>query len=132
MSAAGQNYLQAIELALKRPSNQDVIVALFMAIEDYFSAVSFKFENRRDIDKIIAEAHDYCDQCSIDDQGTGELLAALPEFEKQIKAMVVLSGYCEELTFPVFGQTDAVGSVMRKKVKHLTDPLKQQIAILRN
>jgi len=44
----------------------------------------------------------------------------------------VLSAYCEVLTFPVFGQTDAIGSVMRKKIKHLTDPLKQQLTILRN
>jgi len=132
MSAAGQNYLHAIDLALKRPGNQDVIVALFMAIENYFSVVSFKFNNRRDIDEIIKEAHDYCDQCKADDQGVGELISFVPEYEKQIKAMVVLSGYCEELTFPVFGQTDAVGSVMRKKIKHLTDPMKDQINLLRN
>ena len=132
MSAAGQNYLATIELALKRPGNQDVIVALFMAIENYFSDVYFKFENHRDIEKIINEAREYCDQCKADDQAVGELISVVPEFEQQIKAMVVLSGYCEELVFPVFGQTDAVGSVMRKKIKHLTDPIKQQINILRN
>ena len=132
MSVAGQNYLHAIELALKRPSNQDVIVSLFMAIENYFSTTCFKFENRRDIEKIITEAHQFCDQCAEDDKATGELMSLVPEFQSHIKAMTVLSGYCEELAFPVFGQTDAVGSVMRKKVKHLTDPIKEQINILRN
>ncbi|MDH5766556.1 MAG: hypothetical protein OEZ38_11125, partial [Gammaproteobacteria bacterium] len=92
----------------------------------------FKFENRRDIEKIITEAHQFCDQCAEDDQATGELMKLVPEFQPHVKAMTVLSGYCEELAFPVFGQTDAVGSVMRKKVKHLTDPIKEQINILRN
>lgn len=131
LDAAGQNYLNAVELSLKRPSNQDVVVALFMAIEKYFSGVGVKFEHRRDIEKIIQEAHDYCEQSRVDDQAVGELMTVAREFEQKIKAMVVLSGYCEELCFPVFGQTDAVGSVMRKKIKHLTDPIKEQIAILR-
>ena len=132
MSAAGKNYLATIELALKRPGNQDVIVALFMAIENYFSAISFKFEHHRDIEKIISEAHEYCDKCQADDQAIGELISMVPEFEQHVKAMVVLSAYCEELAFPVFGQTDAVGSVMRKKIKHLTDPIKDQITVIRS
>jgi len=56
----------------------------------------------------------------------------LPDAENYLQAMMVLSGYCEELTFPVFGQTDAVGSVMRKRIKHLTDPIKAQTKILRS
>ena len=129
MTSAGQNYLNTVESALKRPNNQDVIVALFMAIENYFSAMCPSFENRRDIQLIMQEAELSCKQCSAE---LGELMQTLPDYKAHIKAMVVLSGYCEILTFPVFGQTDAIGSVMRKKIKHLTDPLKQQLAILRN
>jgi len=129
MSKAGQNYLNTIEAALKRPSNQDVIVSLFTAIENYFSDIYPRFENKRDIEIILQDVEKKCE--SRTDQ-MSELLSVAPEFKEQIKAMMVLSGYCEELTFPVFGQTDAIGSVMRKRIKHLTDPLKQQINILRN
>jgi len=129
MSAAGQNYLNAIDASLKRPSDQNVVVALFMTIEKYFKDICPGFENHRDIDLILAEANQKCAQC--EDQ-LAELKALVPQAEHYLKAMMVLSGYCEELTFPVFGQTDAVGSVMRKRIKHLTDPIKAQTKILRN
>jgi hypothetical protein len=130
MSSAGQNYLNAIEATLKRPNNQDVIVSLFLTIENYFSDICPGFENNRDIGIIIQEAEQYCEQCSSSD--LAELIGAIPEYKEHVKAMMILSAYCEILTFPVFGQTDAIGSVMRKKIKHLTDPLKQQLAILRH
>ena len=129
MSAAGQNYLNTVEAALKRPNNQDVIVSLFMTIEDYFSVLCPGFKNKRDIEIIMQEADLHCEQCGDE---LGELIQALPEYRAHIKAMMVLSAFSEILTFPVFGQTDAIGSVMRKKIKHLTDPLKQQLNILRN
>lgn len=128
MSAAGQNYLDAIDASLKRPSDQNVVVALFMTIENYFKDICPGFENRRDINLIKEEVAQKYAQC---DEALAELKSVLPEAEIYLNAMMVLSGYCEELTFPVFGQTDAVGSVMRKRIKHLTDPIKEQTKILR-
>jgi hypothetical protein len=129
LSVAGQNYLDAIDASLKRPSDQNVVVALFMTIENYFKDICPGFENHRDIDLIKQEAKDKCARC---DESLAKLKALAPEAEPYLHAMMVLSGYCEELTFPVFGQTDAVGSVMRKRIKHLTDPIKLQTKILRN
>jgi len=129
MSAAGQNYLNAIDASLKRPSDQNVVVALFMTIEHYFKEICPGFENRRDIELIKEEAQQKCLQC---DEQLAELKSIAPEAESYLNAMMVLSGYCEELTFPVFGQTDAIGSVMRKRIKHLTDPIKEQTKILRS
>jgi len=129
MSAAGQNYLNAIDAALKRPSDQNVIVSLFMTIEHYFKNICPGFENKRDIDLIKDEALEKCQLCN---EQLSEVKSLAPESEPYLNAMMILSGYCEELTFPVFGQTDAVGSVMRKRVKHLTDPIKEQTKILRS
>ncbi len=129
LSPAGQNYLDTIDAALKRPSDQNVVVALFMTIENYFSDICPGFDNHRDIELIIDEAKSKCDECN---EALQEIKTVAPETEKYLHAMMVLSGYCEELLFPVFGQTDAVGSVMRKRIKHLTDPIKAQTKILRN
>ncbi len=128
MSAQGQNYLNAIDASLKRPSDQNVVVALFMTIERYFHDICPKFEHRRDINLIKEEAAHKCEQC---DESLAAVKKHLSESEHYLKAMMVLSGYCEALTFPVFGQTDAIGSVMRKRIKHLIDPLKEQTSILR-
>jgi len=129
MSAAGQNYLNAIDASLKRPSDQNVVVALFMTIENYFKDICPGFENHRDIDLIKEEAQTKCAQC---DAQLAELKSLVPQAEPYLNAMMVLSGYCEELIFPVFGQTDAVGSVMRKRIKHLTGPIKEQTKILKS
>lgn len=129
LSESGQNYLNAIDASLKRPSDQNVVVSLFMTIEDYFTDICPGFENRRDIVLIKDEAQQKCSQC---DEQLEALKKIVPESEPYLNAMMVLSGYCEELTFPVFGQTDAVGSVMRKRIKHLTDPIKEQTGILRS
>ncbi|VAW61041.1 hypothetical protein MNBD_GAMMA11-1825 [hydrothermal vent metagenome] len=128
MSAQGQNYLNAIDASLKRPSDQNVVVSLFMTIEHYFQDICPGFENRRDINLLREEAQKKCHQC---DEQLAEVKNSLPEAVPYLNAMMVLSGYCEELTFPVFGQTDAIGSVMRKRIKHLTDPIREQTDILR-
>lgn len=129
MSAAGQNYLNTIDAALKRPSDQNVVVALFMTIERYFADICPGFANRRDIQLMIDEASQSCAEC---DESLAEIKSLLPDAEPYLHAMMVLSGYCEELTFPVFGQTDAIGSVMRKRIKHLTDPIKAHTQQLRS
>lgn len=129
MSAAGQNYLNTIDAALKRPSDQNVVVALFMTIERYFADICPGFVNRRDIQLIIDEASQRCAEC---DESLVDIKALLPDAEPYLHAMMVLSGYCEELTYPVFGQTDAIGSVMRKRIKHLTDPIKAYTQQLRS
>ncbi len=132
MSAAGQNYLNTIEACLKRPNNQDVVVALFMTIEDYFSSVCPNFTSRRDIDLIQQQASETCENVSVDNPALQAVMTAVPEYKEHIKAMMALAGYCEELTYPVFGLTDAIGSVMRKRIEHLTKPLKQQLNTLRS
>ncbi len=129
LSSKGQNYLHAIDAALKRPSDQNVIVALFMTIEDYYKDICPIFENRRDINLIKEETKKKYQHC---EESLAQLKSVAPECEDYIHAMMILSGYCEELTYPVFGQTDAIGSVMRKRIKHLTDPIKEQTKILRS
>lgn len=131
LSAAGQNYLRTVDATLQRPSNQDMVTALFMTIENYFQDCCPGFENRRDIQCILDAAQQQCD-CAAASIELKTLLAQAPEQAEKIRAMMVLSGYCETLLFPVFGQTDAVGSVMRKKIAHLVEPLHQQLRILRS
>ncbi|MDQ1362607.1 MAG: hypothetical protein QG652_467 [Pseudomonadota bacterium] len=131
LSVAGQNYLKTVEAALQRPVDQNMVIALFVAIEKYFADICPGFDNRRDIQNIISAVQQYC-LCGGANEDLKQLLAAVPEHSEKICAMMVMSGYCETLLFPVFGQSNAVGSVMRKKLSHLTEPLHQQIKILRS
>ena len=132
LSAGGQKYLNTVEASLKRPNNQDVVVALFMAIESYFAAVNPGFENRREIEGMVQRVLSCLEQPQQVSKAFVDVIELAPELKDKLGAMMLLSGYCEELTFPVFGLSDAIGSVMRKRIEHLTTPLKQQLAILRS
>jgi hypothetical protein len=52
--------------------------------------------------------------------------AALPLF----KAMLILAQMGEDSLIPYFGGNDAVGSVMRKRLEPLTQPLLTQTTLL--
>ena len=44
--------------------------------------------------------------------------------------MTVLACLSVKLLNPIFSRTDAIGTVMRKKIKPVTDPVFEQLAIL--
>jgi hypothetical protein len=41
--------------------------------------------------------------------------------------MLALSWVCEPLMNPIFARTDAIGSVMRKKIQPVTTPIQRQL-----
>jgi hypothetical protein len=56
----------------------------------------------------------------------------MPELESSLKACVALACLNVKLVNPVFARSDAIGTVMRKKIKHITDPVFEQLTILQN
>jgi len=59
------------------------------------------------------------------------ILRGWPQLQSQLYATLVLSEVGERLVAPIFARTDAIGSVMRRRLEPVTGPLLQQIAILR-
>jgi hypothetical protein len=52
--------------------------------------------------------------------------------EREVRAMLVLSMVDEPLVDPVFSRTDAIGTVMRRRLQPVFEPLQHQLDILRN
>ena len=140
LGPAGQSYLACVEAVLKKPSNQDVMVELMCALEAYSAALPL--EKRRKFD--IAEvAHVSSELTAGSGAGPGctdeaarqclqALCQALPDDKDCIRAMLFLAMLGEPVLDPVFSRTDAIGTVMRKKLKPVTDPIGEQIKILRH
>jgi hypothetical protein len=132
LSAAGQGYLATLETVLLKPANQDVVVALLHAIASYSEAIRFdagRYECMDDIRKAVEELLD--NDCAAD-SALGDVLCMVPELENQLRAMLEMSLLDEPVVNPVFSRTDAIGTVMRKKLKPVSDVIRQQIDILRN
>ncbi len=132
LSPKGQAFIKTIEDALKKPGNQDVVVSLLSAVSKYFDTIVPEQFTEHDIESICSEAEALC--CA-EDAKLNEVLVALEgtteNAQKYLCAMTVLACLSVKLVNPIFSRSDAIGTVMRKKIKPVTDPVLEQLYILR-
>jgi hypothetical protein len=134
LSPAGQAFLATVDAVLKKPSNQDVMVELMHALEKHAAGLSLDEYKNSDIEAIVHEV-DMLTGAEAVDAIPGELqalIAAWPEGRHCIRAMLILALLGEKVLNPIFSRTDAIGTVMRKKLKPVTEPIHEQIAVLRS
>lgn len=131
-SPAGQAYLRTVETVLRKPNNQDVVVELFEALKDYFSPLAAPGERLREIDAVLEQAERRRrDPAATGDTALAELLECVPDQADPAHAMCVFSAVGERLVAPIFARTDAIGSVMRRKIEPITTPLFEHLQVLR-
>lgn len=131
LSQQGQAFLHTVESVMKKPSNQDVVISLFDTLKDYLSDVCPNDVKYDDIDTLISDADKYVEVSAVQIDDLKEVLSVSSDLSDLIKAIFVLSLLRESLLTPVFSRTDAIGSLMRKKIDHIISPLQKQISILR-
>ena len=130
LSKEGQAYLNTIEAVMKKPSNQDVVISLFKTIKEYFNTVSPSQTDYQDIEELLSDAEKYTAVSAMQFDALKEFFEAYPELSGMVKSIITLSLICESLTSPIFSRTDAIGSLMRKKINHITCPLLNEISHL--
>lgn len=120
LSADGQKWLKSLLQALKKPTEPNVVIAIFMAIEQYLDLNISEHRGVRDIKRAIVTADTLCTDNGAPTQlyrigvnlGTQQL--------QQFKALLVLAQLGENTLNDVFGGRDATGTVMRKHLEPLT------------
>ena len=136
LSPAGQSFLASVETVLKKPANQDVMVELMHALDTHAASLALDEYKRSDIEAIVRRAElmmaGEVDANGELNQSLQQLLQAHPDGVHHICAMLVLALLGEAVLNPVFSRTDAIGTVMRKKLKPVTDPIHEQITILKS
>ena len=135
LSPAGQSYLTSVEAVLKKPLNQDVMVELMHALDQHAAALSLG-ECKLDVIEDIVRMAEAMMGGEVDAGGEASqslqcLLQVCPDSAHHVRAMLVLALLGEAVLNPVFSRTDAIGTVMRKKLKPLTEPIHEQINILK-
>ena len=128
----GQAFIQTVEAVMKKPSNQDVVILLFETVKDYFSEVRPNEVGYQDIEILLSDVNKYIDITATQVDELKFTLEAVPEFIPIAKSILVLSLIDESLLTPVFSRTDAIGSLMRRKLEHIISPLLSEISVLRN
>lgn len=123
-SPQGQAAIEAFKIVLNKPNDQDVAVEIFNTLGDYFHINSDFPNNWRDINEL---SHYTSGIVKTEGKATIE---AWPDAEPYIYALLFLSMISETLLDPIFGITDSIGSVMRKRIAPVTEPILKQLSVL--
>jgi len=123
LDAPGQTFLATVEDVLRRPADQDVVNALLNAVGTYFghregteaSIENMETETVRRLTEPAAQA----------------VLAAAPQSEPELRALLFLSQVDSGLARPIFRTTTAIGTLMRRKLEPVTGAIHARIAVLR-
>jgi len=129
LSPKGQAFIETVDNALKKPVNQDVVIALLTAVAVYFESIVPEAYTEDDMNLICEQARHSC-ECH---EQINKLIASLDtslDLKEYFSAMLTLSCLSVKLVNPIFSHTDAIGTVMRKKIKPVTDPVFEQLKVL--
>ncbi len=121
-SEDGQTFLAEFDRTCEKLADQDVTIALFNRLGQFLQP------------RIAAPGHRHWDAleacCNESDEDREHLLRALPEQAASIAACERLAQVNENLLDPIFGGSDALGSVMRKQLKPVMEPLRDCLKTL--
>ena len=135
MSPEGQAFLKTVIKAMDKLADEAAAVALFDVVGRYFRATLPKghpgaIDAGRNSERAVAFAQMYLDETGVYHQELAEVQAVLAEHSPKLVAMVALSFAGESLVDSFFSHSDAVGPLMRRKMKPWTEPLLEQIRSL--
>lgn len=131
----GQTWLDTVKTVLEKPFNQDVVNVLMETVALYFQEQRPPCHPDQEMEELLADADALCQG-----EGRGEalcsshlraFLAACPQLHGDVRAMLILSRLGYPVVRPVFSRTTAIGTLMRKKLKPVTDPIFDQLQVLR-
>ncbi|VAW96107.1 hypothetical protein MNBD_GAMMA23-553 [hydrothermal vent metagenome] len=132
LSPQGQAFFKTALTVLKKPGNQDVAIELLVAIANYFSTIKpVDFVPSNVFETLPAKAHDYIadGKCGYT-KAINEIIVALPDAQDLLKSMLVLAQLDIHLVNPIFARSDAMGTVMRKKLAPIFDPITDYVTKL--
>ena len=123
-SSQGQAALETMVMVMNKLNDQDVAVEIFNTIGEYFfieGQDKFRWRDINELEHHVASLHD------LHEHDIKMVMAHYPDAKSPIDALLYLSMINESLLDPIFGVTDAIGSVMRKRIAHLISPIIEQL-----
>jgi hypothetical protein len=126
----GQIYLNTVSAILAKPPNQDVVSGVFDCLRDYFAPLRPDGDPGLALDALLQDADVFVDEARPSAEAAACLEAA-PGCRDDLRAMRILSGVGYGLIRSVLSDPTTLGSLMRRKLAPVVDPLQEQIDILR-
>lgn len=134
LSPQGQAFFKTALVVLKKPGNQDVAIELLIAISDYFTIIKpADFVPSNVFETLPAKAKFYIADGNCDyTKEIDAIITLLPDAKDFLESMLVLVQLDIHLVNPIFSRSDAMGTVMRKKLASVFDPITEYVAKIVN
>jgi len=143
LSRRGQAFLGTLDKVVKKPNNQDVVIGYLRVLSHYFQstcpecAPQSGVNNTRlhalegsevDMQSLIRLAQEYMQSGS--DQALKAVMDRVPALHDELEALLTLSMVSELVINPIFARTDAIGTLMRKKLEPVSGPILELTGLL--
>lgn len=126
-SKSGQGFLDVCVRVLTKPNSQDVVASTLWVIARYFSELRCEGDPDLPLNELVEEA----EQHVMKEESLAECLELDDALRSDLVTMRFLSGLGYGVVRPIFRRSDAIGSLMRKQLKPVLDPLMLQLDRLR-
>ncbi len=126
LSGSGQTFIAACAHILQKPPTQEVVNTTLDVICDY--AGSIRPEGNPD--QTLAQLRQEADIFVSTSAEVPELLAIAPELLPEVRSIRILSGIGYGILRPVLKSSDAMGSLMRRKLEPVMTQLRREFDIL--
>jgi hypothetical protein len=123
-SASGQAFLSTVLKVMAKPANQDVVTLLLDVVRHYLSPLRPGGDPDLTLEALAQQAE------SAAPPELQACLDAVPAREAEQRTLYLLSGLGYGVVRPVFSKTDAIGSLMRKKLEPVFTPLRSRVVSL--
>jgi hypothetical protein len=128
LDSPGQTFLTVSETQLQHPVDKYTVAKLMDIVGNYFRPALGAQKPAREIGAAIAATEKLMN--ATDGEPTA-LLQAVPELREEIAAMLTLAHTGEALVTPIIAASTASGTLLRRKLEPVLEPLLKQYAILR-
>ena len=128
LDTPGQTFLAVSEAQLQHPVDKYTVAALMEILGNYFAPAGGAPAPAGEIGEALERT---AAQLASARGDLAALLENLPELRNEIGAMLTLAHSSERLITPIIAVTSASGTLLRRKLEPVLDPLLQQYAALR-
>ncbi len=126
LAGNGQAFLTTVRRILQKPPSQEVVARTLDALSHYFRALRPEGVPDMDLEQLQEDAARW----SAASTAVQDILQHAPSMAPELKAMRLLSGVGYGILRPVLRGSDAMGSLMRRKLEPVMGPLLDEIGVL--
>ena len=128
-SSPGQTFIRTVASVLAKPPSQEVVQHSLDLLRDYFAILRPEGDPDLTLEVLEVEAEAFTAPDTAP-AAVGECLQVAPALAGDLRAMRVLSGLGYGVLRPFLRDSTAIGSLMRRTLKPVIDPVLGQLGVL--